>query len=614
MSNTIEIVVEGKNEATKVFQDVEKDATSSARKTEQSWDQATDKVADGLKKTSDSAKEADESLGKLGETAKKSGKSTEDLGKGGKETADRLKNIGEASDEVDTKAMGFRDTVTGVSDTLKGFSDTSLTTEQRLLTLGAGIGDLGSAGYNFLVPMFGKAKDALADFGKGIVATVTDGKALGSMLVKVGASAAVIGGAVVALHALADPVVPPNVQKLTDSLQRFYATGHIAGEAANVFGGNMQDFKDSLTIATSRGVDGFLEGLTDIAGNIVGVDSRLDDANGRLKALDASLTSIAGTSPQKASQIFGELTTKAGFTKDQIEALKNHLPGFTAAMDAAGISTGRTAQDTKTLSDSLSEYLTNLQSATDPVFNLVHSLEGVTTAQKGYTDAVKQHGKNSGEAKDAAFGLAESLSKMESAALNGDLSYQAFDATLNHWVSSGALTAQQAQNIRSRVDEAKGAADRYQGNYNANLYAADYASPAIEALRRNLAALHDRDLKITVTTYYGTSGRGQSLTGIPVARAVGGPIGHAAEGGPRSNTTLVGEYGPELVKLPVGSFVNPAGASSRSPAAAGVSGPIQVQLTVQSGSSPFDQLFAEMIRKYVQVNGGGNVQQAFGRS
>jgi hypothetical protein len=38
-----------------------------------------------------------------------------------------------------------------------------------------------------------------------------------------------------------------------------------------------------------------------------------------------------------------------------------------------------------------------------------------------------------------------------------------------------------------------------------------------------------------------------------------------------------------------------------------------VTLTVEAGSSDVDQFLAAMIRKYVRVNGGGNVQRAYGR-
>lgn len=73
--------------------------------------------------------------------------------KSSKEAADSLDRVGESADAVDTRAMGFRDTLTGVQDTMKGTSEIAKgNLFEGFLTLGAGIGDLGSGIYNFLVP------------------------------------------------------------------------------------------------------------------------------------------------------------------------------------------------------------------------------------------------------------------------------------------------------------------------------------------------------------------------------------------------------------------------------------------------------------------------------
>lgn len=62
--------------------------------------------------------------------------------------------VGEAADAVDTRAMGFRDTLTGVQDGLAGIksvNESGLGFESLLL-LGFGIGDLASGLFNFLIP------------------------------------------------------------------------------------------------------------------------------------------------------------------------------------------------------------------------------------------------------------------------------------------------------------------------------------------------------------------------------------------------------------------------------------------------------------------------------
>lgn len=50
----------------------------------------------------------------------------------------------------------------------------------------------------------------------------------------------------------------------------------------------------------------------------------------------------------------------------------------------------------------------------------------------------------------------------------------------------------------------------------------------VEALRASIDALHNRDIRIAVTTAYGTTGQGSSLSGPYVARAQGGLVGRLA--------------------------------------------------------------------------------------
>lgn len=99
-------------------------------------------------------KPVEDAFGRVGSSAKKMSDEVD-------KSSDGFKRAGEAADEVDTKAMGFRDTLTGVQDTLKG---TSMIMKgpsiDGFVTLGAGIGDLGSGFYNFLIPALEKTKVA----------------------------------------------------------------------------------------------------------------------------------------------------------------------------------------------------------------------------------------------------------------------------------------------------------------------------------------------------------------------------------------------------------------------------------------------------------------------
>lgn len=87
-------------------------------------------------------------------------------------------------------------------------------------------------------------------------------------------------------------------------------------------------------------------------------------------------------------------------------------------------------------------------------------------------------------------------------------------------------------------------------------------------------------------------------------KATGGIIGAAAAGGPRGNTTLVGEQGPELVDLAPGSMVHTAGDTRRimQNRGGGQSGPVVIEL--RSSGNRTDDMLLEMLRRAIHVRGG----------
>lgn len=98
------------------------------------------------------------------------------------------------------------------------------------------------------------------------------------------------------------------------------------------------------------------------------------------------------------------------------------------------------------------------------------------------------------------------------------------------------------------------------------------------------------------------------LTTAGVRSALAASSGKAG-GGPAGGWTMVGERGAELVRLPFGSSVVPAGQSATM--MAGTGGPVGVVLEVRGGDSEFSRFMAQWIRKFVHAK-GGNVQTAFG--
>lgn len=86
-------------------------------------------------------------------------------------------------------------------------------------------------------------------------------------------------------------------------------------------------------------------------------------------------------------------------------------------------------------------------------------------------------------------------------------------------------------------------------------------------------------------------------------------------GGPRGRQTLVGEYGPEIVDLPVGSMVHSNPDSMRMLGQMGGGGGGGVwHVTLQLGDRILTELLLDPVRKIVRTVGGGDVQATFGAS
>lgn len=93
------------------------------------------------------SKQLEDAFSRVGAASKKM---TDEVG----QAASGFDRAGEAADSIDTKAMGFRDTLTGLQDGFAGLKAVSKDgfNFESLLLLGFGIGDLASGFYNLLIP------------------------------------------------------------------------------------------------------------------------------------------------------------------------------------------------------------------------------------------------------------------------------------------------------------------------------------------------------------------------------------------------------------------------------------------------------------------------------
>jgi TP901 family phage tail tape measure protein len=310
-----------------------------------------------------------------------------------------------------------------------------------------------------------------------------------------------------------------DVDRLTDSLTNLANTGNVTGEAADKFGKNLSGIGDDAGIATS----GVAEWLDKIAGGIpiigdaargaVALGARLagkDDyqtAVQNFANLDTALTQYMTTAgdAKKASELWNQVLAKSGLDTDQLAKLlpsaykevgalnqaqmdsaksgKASADGSKAAADGmsqvAG-ATGPATDATKKYANAadaaagaakgqrvaLGQLSDFMKAETDPVFGLIKAEEELKSAQDKATKAIKEHGKNSKEAKAAtrdftlaAIGLQGAVGDV-SQGFNGKLS----PALVNTLKKAGASRAE-IKNLEQQFKDAKKAADQYDGKY-----------------------------------------------------------------------------------------------------------------------------------------------------
>lgn len=218
---------------------------------------------------------------------------------------------------------------------------------------------------------------------------------------KVGATIAILAAVGAAAHLMASEVQrgQTTTDGLSTSLARWNSTGQASGDLAKLFGGNLKDMNDAFTILNEKGLSKGVEGLTDFVGNLIGVDSRLDDAKSRVGQLDEALASmVRNNQGAEAAQVLQRVAQQTGMS---VEDLKKLLPGYTAAQNEAAAGTKNTATSVKDLGEQAKTSAAHVQALLDSINNLVQpeldargAARELQKAIDDATGAVKENGRN----------------------------------------------------------------------------------------------------------------------------------------------------------------------------------------------------------------------------
>ena len=195
---------------------------------------------------------------------------------------------------------------------------------------------------------------------------------------------------------------------------------------------------------------------------------------------------------------------------------------------------------------------------------------------------------------NAAFGWDDALNKANRT--------RKLKADINEWNAKLTRAKEKLKNTANTKAQAKLRADITDLNNK------------IAAARAKLNSLNGK----TATTYVRTVQYGIGAEAANAARrAMGGIIAGAQNGGVRSNLTMVGEAGPELVQLPPGSRVRTAGDTRRIMGQGGAgfgahaAGPAG-KLFIDAAGDDLSQLLLKVLRHAIRDQ-GGDVQVVLGR-
>ncbi len=216
-------------------------------------------------------------------------------------------------------------------------------------------------------------------------------------------------------------------------------------------------------------------------------------------------------------------------------------------------------------------YAKGIEDQLDPISNFIHRQQDVAQAQRDYSQAVKDHGPKSQEAKDANLQLAEAILAANSAALNASGTFDGhFSEALKATLRAGGMTEKQIRDLETAAIKARAALEKYEGVYTAK----------------------------AVLEFYSYRAGERDPSGSAAANRNKPPSKKRASGGPvmTGNTYWVGEQGPELVTFGHNGTVIPAQRSAAMASAAGGSPTVRVTLDAAGAADDLKSLFLKWLR------------------
>lgn len=270
-----------------------------------------------------------------------------------------------------------------------------------------------------------------------------------------------------------------------------------------------------------------------------------------------------------------------------VGALIDMTDGFRGNAEAADDA----ASSYKDAAMELKSYAEEVKAQTDPAFALIKAQRELKESQDAYNEAVKEHGRNSPEARAALMELAQASVELSGAVAEAEGTFTGgLSPALRATLRAAGVTEKQIAELEKEFGKARRAGDAFAKTYTANV------------------VVRYREVGRAVPIY------GEYQSGIG-GRAMGGVVG-AQDGRMSGGWTMTGEAGKELLKLPPGTQVMSNPDTERMLSGGGFGGggmPIVIQVMPTPGGG--DDMMDEVVRNLrfrVRTEGSGSSQTFFG--
>lgn len=400
---------------------------------------------------------------------------------------------------------------------------------------------IASAGLLLFAPRIMATKEALDKMSESSSVVTRNAGKVAVGVGKVGGAflAAQIAGQALSMALHTD--LNPQLDAITASMREWDGSSRLSGEAARVFGDDVKRLDDALSYASATGFAKAVNKFDETSTSLVGLSDLYDTGAAQVQAYDKALAQmVRDNQADKAMKLLEETSKRTGLS---IADLTKLLPEYSGAAEVAAKATTGVAGAAQAATRSLDDLEKQFDETFKKTFGFEEAQDAAADAVSRLNEQIKQ------QVEDGVDGAGSLDGNTQAARDNRDMVrdlVKKYEEMMVQAQKTGQSTEGMREELNKQLVEmgfSQDAADRY--------------TRALGDLKNALDLIQSKEITLSVragsqTAAYLAGSDNPLLKGY----AHGGLVSAAATGGPRSNSVLVGEHGPEIADLPPGTMVH----------------------------------------------------------